>query len=155
EADAAQKCGVERRLHVGGQHTEAAIGLHALEQVVDFDVGVTVVTVFDLAALSEEGIGLIEEEDGAAIFGCVKDAAQVLFGLSNVFVDYAREVDAVEVKAKCGGEDFGRHGFSRAAGAGKQSADSQTATTGRAESPLLVDSGAMSHVRRDFPQHLF
>ena len=45
EADAAQEGAVERALHVGGQDRQPAIGLHALQQVADLDVGVAVVAV--------------------------------------------------------------------------------------------------------------
>ena len=76
------------------------ICLHALQQVVDLDVGVAVVAVFDLAALAEQGVGLVEEQDGAAIFGGVEEPAQILLGFADVFADDGGEVDAVEVEAQ-------------------------------------------------------
>ena len=51
---------------VGGQDGHAVVGLHALQQVADLDVGVAVVGVLDLGALAEERVGLVEEEDGVA-----------------------------------------------------------------------------------------
>ena len=98
EAQPAQEGRVERVLEVGGQDRQAPVGLHALEQVADLDVGVAVVAVLDLAALAEQGVGLVEEEDGAALLGGVEDAAQVLLGLADVLADHRGEVDAVEVE---------------------------------------------------------
>src|SRR5271163_4115674 len=75
EAEAAEKGLVERGLAVGGEDGETAIGLHALEQVADFAVGVAVVAVFDIGALAEERIGFVEEQDGSALFSGVENAA--------------------------------------------------------------------------------
>ena len=52
-AQATMEGGVERGFLVAGEDGQAAIGLHALQQVADFDVGVAVVAVLDLAALSK------------------------------------------------------------------------------------------------------
>ena len=72
------KAVIERALHIGGEDGEAPIGLHALQQIVDLDVGVAVVAILDFAALAEQGIGLVEEEDAAAVLGGIEEAAQVL-----------------------------------------------------------------------------
>ena len=86
EAQPAQEGAVEGGLPVGGQDGQAAVVLHALQQVVDLDVGVAVVAVLDLGALAEQRVGLVEEEDRAAPLGRVEDRAQVLLGLADVLV---------------------------------------------------------------------
>ena len=98
------KAGVERALHVGGEDRQAAIGLHALQQVVDLDVGVAVVAVLDLAALAEQRVGLVEEQDRAAVLGGVEQAAQVLLGLADVLADHRRQIDAVEIEPQLVGD---------------------------------------------------
>src|SRR6266699_3431704 len=92
ETQAAHEGSVQGILHVGGQDSKATIRLHTLQQVVNFDVGVAVVAVLDFAALAEEGVGLVEEEDGPAVFGGIEEAAQVLLGLFVICADDHREV---------------------------------------------------------------
>jgi hypothetical protein len=52
-----------------------------------------------LAALAEQGVGLVEEQDPAALLGAVEHAGEVLLGLADVLRDDEREVDAVDVAA--------------------------------------------------------
>ena len=100
EADPAQERAVDRVLGVRRQDREAAVGLHALEQVADLDVRVAVVAVLDLAALAEQRVGLVEEQDRPAGLGRVEHAAQVLLGLADVLRDDLAEVDPVEVEVE-------------------------------------------------------
>ena len=93
------KACVERALHVGGEDRQAAISLHALQQIVDLDVGVAVVAVLDFAALAEQRVGFVEEQDRAAVLGGVEQPAQVLLRLADVFADDGRQIDAVEIAA--------------------------------------------------------
>ena len=51
-----------------------SILLHPLQQVADLDVGVAVVGVLHFRAFAEEGIGLVEEENGVAGLGFGEDA---------------------------------------------------------------------------------
>ena len=102
EAQAAQERGVERRLHVRREDRQPAVRLHALQQVVDLDVGVAVVAVLDLAALAEQRVGLVEEQDRAAVLGGVEQPAEVLLGLADVLADHRRQVDPVEVEVELG-----------------------------------------------------
>ena len=100
EAQPPQERGVERLLHVRRQDREAAVGLHALQQVADLDVGVAVVAVLDLGPLAEERVRLVEEQDRAARLGRVEDPPQVLLRLADVLADDLAEVDAVEVEVE-------------------------------------------------------
>jgi hypothetical protein len=43
-----------------------------LKQIVDFDVRVTVVTIFHFTAFAEKRIRFIKKQNGAATFGCVE-----------------------------------------------------------------------------------
>ena len=78
----------------------ALVLLHALQQVADLDVGVAVVRVPDLAALAEQRVGLVEEQDGVGGLGFGEDARQVLLGLADVLADHRRQVDLVQVQAR-------------------------------------------------------
>jgi len=51
------------------------------------------VAVLHLAALAEQGVRLVEQEDRAAILGRIEDPAQVLLGLSNVLTDDTGQID--------------------------------------------------------------
>ena len=148
KAKAAQKCLVERGLAVGGQDGEAAIGLHALQQVADLDVRVAVVAVFDLGALAEERVGFVEEQDGGALFGGVEDAAQILLGLADVLADDLAEVDAEEIEAQLVREHLRGGGLARAAGAREEDTDAEAARAAVGEAPAFVDAGALANMQR-------
>ena len=131
---------VERRFAVGRQDRQAAEILHALQQVIHFDIGVAVVAVLDLRALAEQGIGLVEEQDRAAALGGREDAAQVALGLADIFADDAGEIDAIEIEPQVAREHLGRHGLAGAARAGEQRADAAAAVELGAEAPALIDA---------------
>src|SRR4030095_10762245 len=84
EPDPPEERGVQRRLLVCREYRKAAIRLHPLEEVADLDVGVAIVAVLDLAALAENRVGLVEEQDRAADLRCVEDSPQVLLRLADV-----------------------------------------------------------------------
>ena len=122
--------------HVGRQDRQAAVGLHPLQQVVDLDVGVAVVAVLDLAALAEQRVGLVEEQDRAAALSAASNsAAQVLLGLADVLADHGGQVDAVEVEPQLVGDDLGGHRLAGAARAGEQRADAEPAASSARRSP--------------------
>ena len=129
-------------------------GFHALQQVVDLDIGVAVVAVLDLAALAEEGVGLVEEEDRPAVLRGIEEAAQVFLGLADVFADHRREVDAIEVEAQVVGDHLGCHGLAGAALARKEGVDAQAAVHLVGKPPFFVDLAALHHLVRDLVQHV-
>ena len=67
------------------QDRQSAVGFHALEQVIDLDVGIPVVAVLHLGSLAEEGVGLVEEEDRAAGLGRVEEPAR-FFSVSPMYL---------------------------------------------------------------------
>ena len=56
------------------------------KQVVDFDVGVAVVAVFDLAAFAEQGVGLVKEQDGAAPPSAASKTLRRFFSVSPMYL---------------------------------------------------------------------
>src|SRR5205814_1680216 len=89
EAEPPDESLVDVLAEVAGEDDRALVLLDALEEEVDFDVGVAVVRVFDLRALAEDGVGLVEEEDGVALGRLVEDAAQIFLRLAVVLADDA------------------------------------------------------------------
>ena len=80
----------ERLVHVLAEvrreDGDAVVVLHPLEQVADLDVGVAVVGVAHLGALAEQGVGLVEEQDGVrALRGASKTRAR-FFSVSPMYL---------------------------------------------------------------------
>src|SRR5690606_6253862 len=92
------------------------------------------------------------EEEGAAAFGRVEEAAQVLLRFADVFADDGREVDAVEVEAEGVGEDLGGHRLARAALAGEEHAESEPAAVACFEAPVAQDAPALLDGVDDAPE---
>ena len=103
-------------------------------------------------ALAEERVGLVEEQQRAALFGRVENLLQVLFGLADVLADHRRKVDAVEIEAQLASQHFGGERLAGAAGAGEQRAQSETALTLVGKSPALVNLQPLLHLRGEMPQ---
>jgi hypothetical protein len=72
----------------GGKDDNATIVLDALQQIVDLDVGITAVTVFDRGTLAKERIGFIEEEDSPFSLRRIEELREVLLCFTNVFAAY-------------------------------------------------------------------
>src|SRR5262249_17817199 len=134
---------IERAFHVRRQDREPAIRLHALQEVVDLDVGVAIVAVLHLAALPEERVGLVEEEDGATVLCRVEETAEVLLRLADVLAHDRGEVDAIQIQAQLVRDPLGRHRLARAALAGEEDADAEAPAHLAGETPVLVDPGAL------------
>ena len=60
-------------LQVARQDGDPSVGLDALEEVADLGVGVAVARVLDLAALAEQRVRLVEQQDGASRLRRVED----------------------------------------------------------------------------------
>src|SRR5687767_8820513 len=99
---------------VRGEDDDPVVLFHALQEVRYLQVGVAVVAVFYFAALAEEGVGLVEEEDGVGGLTFMEDLLQVLFGLAYILADHRRQVYFVQFKPQVGGEDLGGHRLARA-----------------------------------------
>ena len=84
---------------VRGEDHEPAVLLDPLEQEGDLLVGVPVVGVVDLGALAEQRVGLVEEEDPAAVLGLVEHRAR-FFSVSPMYFERSGQVDLVDVAAR-------------------------------------------------------
>src|SRR6266568_1777729 len=82
-----QKRLVHVPFQVRRQDSDALVGLDALQQVTDLDVGVAIVRVFHLGPLSEQCVRLVEQQHRATPLGFAKDPSQVLLGLPDVLAD--------------------------------------------------------------------
>jgi hypothetical protein len=63
---------IRSSLEVGREDGKPAVSLRALQQITHLDVGLMVVAVLDLTSLAEQRIGLIEQQDGATVLGCIE-----------------------------------------------------------------------------------
>jgi len=65
-----------------GENREAGVFLDSLEEIVDLDVGVTVVAILHVGAFAKEDIRFVEKENRITVLRCVEDATQTLLRLS-------------------------------------------------------------------------
>ena len=105
-------------LRVGGQDRDALEALHALQQVVDLEVGVAVVRVLHLGALAEERVGLVEEQDQRRRPRHASKTRRRFFSVSPMYLLTTCERSiAVERQAELGGQHLGGHRLAGAAAA--------------------------------------
>ena len=115
EAQPPHESRIEILAAVGRQDGDAVEALDPLQQIVDLDIGEAVVRVLHLRAAAEQRVGLVEEQQRAAVLAGVEHVAQPLLGLADIFVDHAGQINAQEVEAERAGQHLRGHGL---AGAG-------------------------------------
>jgi hypothetical protein len=71
---------------------------HALQQVVDFDVGVALLTVLHRGAFAEQRSASSKNRIALASLGGIEDRAQVLFGFADILADESGEVNTVKIE---------------------------------------------------------
>ena len=108
--------------------------------------------VLDLAAFTEERVGLVKQQDRPRLFRGFENVAQIFFGFANVLAHHAGQVDAIQIDVQLPGQNFGGHRLSRPARAGEQRADTAASRQPSAETPLLVNQRSRRHLIRDFSQ---
>ena len=59
ETETARERDIERRLHIGRQNRQSAVGLHPLQEITHLDIRVPIMAVAHLAAFPEQRIGTI------------------------------------------------------------------------------------------------
>src|ERR1700674_2017140 len=138
EAEAPHKCLIEVTLAVGRKDRDSVELLHPLEQVVDFDIGETVVRVLDLSPLSEQRVRLIKQKHDVGTLTWVEDLFETLLGFADVLVDDARQVDPVEVHRERSRDHLRGHRLARATGTREQSGHPAPEGAQAAETPILV-----------------
>src|SRR5262249_28090819 len=153
ESEPALESGVQRSLLIAGEDGEAAIGLHALQEVAHLDIGVAVVAVLDFAALAEEGVGLVEEQDRASVLGSVEDPGEVLLGLADVLADHRGEVDAEESEMQLLGQHLRGHGLAGAALALEEGGDAEPARVLAGEAPAIMNRQSVADLAGNSTQH--
>src|SRR5258706_11451115 len=92
----------------------------------------------NFAALAEERVGFIKQEDRTALFCRIEDTPQVFLRLADVLADNLTEVNTVQVEVQFVSEYFCRHCLTGAACTGEERADTQAASAPGGESPGFV-----------------
>ena len=90
-----RECVVDLSAIAGGEDREVGVVLDSFQEIIDLDVGVTVVTILPLGAFAKEGICFVEKEDRATRLCRIEDATQILLRLPNLFRDDGAQIDAV------------------------------------------------------------
>ena len=88
---------VDRGAIADSDDCKAGIFLASAEEIIDFNVGVTVVAIFHVSASAKERICFVEKQDRPTPFRCIENAAETLFCLANVFRDHGIQIDPVQV----------------------------------------------------------
>ena len=112
----------------------------ALEQEADFEVGVAVNAVLDLAALAEESVSFIEEQQRLTVLGLTEGGLEVFLSLADPFGDDLGQVDLEQDETEHSRDDLSGEGLASAGFAGEQSLDAACAAAG-GEAPVLGDPG--------------
>src|SRR5450432_1723415 len=115
ETQPPQECFVEIVLAVRRENRETVKLLHSLQEVIDFNVGESVVSVFHLSTLSEERVCLVKEQQDVRSLARIKNLLQPLLGLSYVFVDDARKIHAIKFQVQRARQHLCGHRFPGAA----------------------------------------
>ncbi len=138
---------IQVRTQVRGQDGDAIEQLHALEQVRNLDIGVSIMGVLDVRALAEHRVRLVEQQHTVDAIRLGEDAVEVLLRLTDVLVDDRRQVDDIQVQAKVVGHDFRGHRFSRARVAREQGRQAATLDRGAAHAPGIEDQVPIASTR--------
>ena len=98
---------VDLSAFVGGENRDAGVFLDSLEEIVDFDVGVTVVAIMHLSAFAKERIRFVEKEDRTTLPRRIEDASQILLRLATIFRDDGAQIDTVQFFSQIAGQSVG------------------------------------------------
>ena len=98
ERKPAQKRLVQILAQVRRQDGYPFVLLHLLQKVRHFEVRVTVMRIPHLAALAEQRIRLVEEQNGIRIRGGRENAIQIFLRLTDVFAHHTRKINLVEIE---------------------------------------------------------
>ena len=64
-----------------------------LEQIGHLHIGVAVVGVLHLAALAEDGVALVEEQDAVGLFGLGEHRLKIFLRLADILADDLGDID--------------------------------------------------------------
>jgi len=79
----------------GGEDCEAGIFLASPQEIIDFNVGISVVAIFNVSAFAKKSIRLIKKQHGMTILRRTENTAEILLGLANIFRDDGTQIDLV------------------------------------------------------------
>ncbi len=79
----------------GGEDGGAGVVLDSLQEIINLDVGVTVVAIMHIGAFAKERIRFVEKEDRTTAIRRIEDAPQILLRLANIFRDDGAQIDPV------------------------------------------------------------
>src|SRR5262249_38047584 len=113
----------------------------------DLDVGIAVVRVLDFGALAEDGIRLIEEQDGAACPRIVEETREIFLGFPDVLAHDARKIDSKQLQTHLASQHLSRHRLAGARLAAEERRETAAKRHPAAEAPLLEDTAAVAHPR--------
>jgi len=102
---------------------EAGVFLDSLKEIIDLDVGVTVVAIVHIGAFAKERIRFVEKEDRTAAIRRSEDASQILLRLANIFRDNGAQIDAVQVFSQIASQSLGGEERAHPVFAGEQDAN--------------------------------
>jgi hypothetical protein len=79
----------------GGEDCEAGIFLASSQEIIDFNVGIAVGTIFHVSAFAKKSICLIKKQDRMTILRRIENTAEILLGLANISRDDGIQIDPV------------------------------------------------------------
>jgi hypothetical protein len=89
---------------VGGEDADALMLLHLREQIVRFQIGVSVVTVLNIAAFAEQRVRFIKNQYYIGFRGTFEYPVDVLFRLADVLADDTIQIDLKHIGASRSGK---------------------------------------------------
>ena len=105
---------------VGRQDDDTIVLLNALQEIANLDIGVAIVGVLHLRALTEQRVRFVKEQDAIAALRGIEDPLQVLLRLADVLADDPRQIDAIELAPERLRDYFSGHGLAGTRAAGEQ-----------------------------------
>ena len=72
----------------------------ALQQIVDFQIGVAVMRVLGVEPLAEHAFALINEQQEVRAVAFIEDGLQPLFGFADIFVDDLSGIEAIKLESE-------------------------------------------------------
>ena len=87
EADTSCESIIDASFEVGGKYYDTVKAFDALEEVVDFEVGVPIDAGFDLGSFGEERVCLVKEQHDLSVFSGGEEGREMFFRFSDELRD--------------------------------------------------------------------
>jgi len=79
----------------GGEDRETRVFPSPPQEVIDFNVCITVVAIFHVSTFAKKSIRFVEKQDDATILRRIENTAEILLCLANIFGDHSPQIDPV------------------------------------------------------------